>query len=243
MLDVHPPHPPTHTWKYLFIHIATIVVGLFIAVGFEQTVEGAHHRHQQHELEERLHIEAENNLTIVRENLGRLREQNDYIQKMLVALNTAPAVQGRIDLDLGLFPQPEKAMYYSLTQPAQTAWTVAKTTGGIGLLPDDEAQVYARLDYEADQLNIDVDFTRAQDAIVQLYRARKGMPASRAHYLTPAERDDLLKAFSSASTQYYEMWGLELNESGACRGVLQGARTVNEMYGFMIDEFKRVPAL
>jgi hypothetical protein len=243
MLDVHPPHTPTHTWKDFLIHIATICVGLLIAVGLEQTVEAAHHRHQRHELEERLRIEAENNLNIVELNLGRLREQNGYIQKMIVALNTAPEAQGHINLDLSLFPQPEKAMYYSLTQPAQTAWTVAKTTGGIGLLPDDEAQVYSRLDYEADQLNIDLDFTRAQDAIVQLYQARRGMPPARARYLTLAERDDLLKAFSFASTQYYDMFGLQLNESGACRGVLHGARTVEEMYRFMIEEFKRVPNL
>ncbi len=26
MLDVHPPHAPTHTWKDFFIHIATISV-------------------------------------------------------------------------------------------------------------------------------------------------------------------------------------------------------------------------
>ena len=39
MLDVHPPHEAAHSWKDFFIHIATIVVGLLIAVSFEQTVE------------------------------------------------------------------------------------------------------------------------------------------------------------------------------------------------------------
>ena len=37
MLDVHAPHESIHTWKSFFIHIATIVIGLFIAVGLEQT--------------------------------------------------------------------------------------------------------------------------------------------------------------------------------------------------------------
>ena len=32
MLDVHPPHEAAHTWKDFFIHIATICVGLLIAV-------------------------------------------------------------------------------------------------------------------------------------------------------------------------------------------------------------------
>jgi hypothetical protein len=62
MLDVHPPHGPTHTWKDFFIHIATIVVGLLIAVGLEQTVESIHHRHQLAELRGQMHEVLENNL-------------------------------------------------------------------------------------------------------------------------------------------------------------------------------------
>jgi hypothetical protein len=39
MLDVHAPHEPIHTWKNFFIHLATISIGLLIAIGLEQTVE------------------------------------------------------------------------------------------------------------------------------------------------------------------------------------------------------------
>jgi len=46
MLDVHAPHEVLHTWKGFFIHIATIVVGLFIAVALEQSVEALHRRHE-----------------------------------------------------------------------------------------------------------------------------------------------------------------------------------------------------
>jgi hypothetical protein len=45
MLDVHPPHHAASTWRDFFIHIATIVIGLCIAVGIEQTVEFFHHHH------------------------------------------------------------------------------------------------------------------------------------------------------------------------------------------------------
>ncbi len=243
MLDIHPPHHAANTWRDFLIHIATICVGLLIAISLEQTVEAIHHHHQRHQLEERLRSEAENNIAIVQQNLVRLRQQSDYIERVLIALNRAPEVQGRIDLDLTLFPKPEEVMYFALTQPAQTAWTVAKTTGGTGLLPDEEAQVYARLDYEADQINADLDFVRAQDQIVQLFRARRGMSPPRARYMTLPERDAFVKAFSSASTQYMEMFGLQLDESGACRGVLHGARTVDEMYRYMVEEFKLVPPL
>ena len=46
MLDVHAPHQSVHTWKDFFIHIATISVGLIIAISLEQTVEFFHHQHQ-----------------------------------------------------------------------------------------------------------------------------------------------------------------------------------------------------
>ena len=42
MLDVHAPHELLHTWKSFFIHIATIVIGLLIAIGLEQGVEAIH---------------------------------------------------------------------------------------------------------------------------------------------------------------------------------------------------------
>src|SRR5277367_28816 len=62
MLDVHPAHHAATTWRDFFIHIATIVIGLLIAVGLEQTVELIHHRHQRHQSQEDLHDEAEQNL-------------------------------------------------------------------------------------------------------------------------------------------------------------------------------------
>ena len=33
MLDIHPPHKAAHTWRDFLIHIATIGLGLLIAVG------------------------------------------------------------------------------------------------------------------------------------------------------------------------------------------------------------------
>jgi hypothetical protein len=46
MLDVHPPPHAAHGWRDFFVHIATIVIGLLIALGLEQSAEGIHHRRQ-----------------------------------------------------------------------------------------------------------------------------------------------------------------------------------------------------
>src|SRR5580693_4130639 len=68
MLDVHPAHHAATTWRDFFVHIATIVLGLIIAVGLEQTVEFFHHRHQIAETRELLRNEREvNKQTFARE--------------------------------------------------------------------------------------------------------------------------------------------------------------------------------
>jgi hypothetical protein len=46
MLEVHAPHESIHVEKLFFIHIATIVLGLLIAVGLEQAAEAIHWHEQ-----------------------------------------------------------------------------------------------------------------------------------------------------------------------------------------------------
>jgi len=59
MLDVHPAHHAASTWRDFFIHIATIVLGLLIAVSLEQTVEYFHHRSVAREGREQLNHERD----------------------------------------------------------------------------------------------------------------------------------------------------------------------------------------
>src|SRR6202044_3403878 len=94
MLDVHPPHHAASTWRDFLIHIATITVGLLIAVGLEQTVESLHHRHQRLELEDQLHSEARRNLDLIHGNITRLKAMGAWLDAAIVALNTAPVTDG-----------------------------------------------------------------------------------------------------------------------------------------------------
>ena len=49
MLEVHPPHHAVSSWRDFFVHIATIVVGLLIAVGLENAVERIHDHYELRE--------------------------------------------------------------------------------------------------------------------------------------------------------------------------------------------------
>ena len=50
-------------FQRVFLHIATIVIGLLIAVGIEQSVEFFHHRHQLRDLHEQIQEVFTNNRT------------------------------------------------------------------------------------------------------------------------------------------------------------------------------------
>lgn len=62
MLDVHPPEHAAHSWRDFLIHIATIVIGLLIAVGLEQSVEWIHHRQELRETRRSLALERKLNI-------------------------------------------------------------------------------------------------------------------------------------------------------------------------------------
>jgi len=60
-MHIHPPKP-LHGWKEFLNEIFVIVIGVLIALGFEQVVEWAHWKHKVAEGEELLASEAVRNI-------------------------------------------------------------------------------------------------------------------------------------------------------------------------------------
>jgi hypothetical protein len=138
MLDVHPAHHAASTWRDFFIHIATISLGLLIAIGLEQTVEWFHHRHQLHQLEAGLHTEGLRNLHVALDNIhsSELRRNIDAAQ---YAELVNAARQHRAPATL---PSSQGTNY---AKPAYAVWAVAQQAGTSALLPREDAQRYVRL--------------------------------------------------------------------------------------------------
>jgi hypothetical protein len=130
MLDVHPAHHAASTWRDFFIHIATIVLGLLIAIGLEQTVEYIHHRHQLKEARLALAEEKQANLVIFHRGVITFEEVRKSLRSYAAAVrasirNPANAVPA--------FPP------YGTYRSAQyTAWTTAQRSGALTLMPDSE---------------------------------------------------------------------------------------------------------
>lgn len=129
MLDVHPAHHAATTWREFFIHIATIVIGLLIAVGLEQTVELVHRRHEAREARESIKEEIAANIDITGKDVQEFR----YLQQRL-----------RGNLDLLNSGQPDSQTLAQLnyqsefTQRHLAAWNGAKVNGSLALIPAEE---------------------------------------------------------------------------------------------------------
>jgi hypothetical protein len=155
MLDVHPPHHPTHTWRDFFIHIATITVGLLIAVGLEQTVESIHRSHQRHQLEEDLRAEAESNQKVIQRDLSMLDLEQWFVDAETTA-GTATPQGGRLRI---LLPNPPcvpgsvgtAAIRYFA--PSEAVWTAARESALVALLPVEQARMQARLAHNYELLS------------------------------------------------------------------------------------------
>lgn len=140
MLDIHPPHHAASTWRDFVIHIATITVGLFIALGLEQTVEALHHRHQRHLLEENLRDELRSNLRKDENDFHKFGEIRAYLVQLKSAVSARhtgkpippPAPPGPADTRRQQVP----------LAPSIAIWEAAKLDATLTLLPSEELRLY-----------------------------------------------------------------------------------------------------
>jgi hypothetical protein len=153
MLDVHPPHRPTHTWRDFFVHIATISVGLLIAVALEQSVEAIHHRHERDILIQEMRLEAERNILLLQTDIDRNFEKAAWNRAILTALQTSRPQNGILTATLSTHKD-----FLPQIVPSRAVWSVAKTNGKVALLSEREAEIYDRLD-----TNVESE-SRAQEA-------------------------------------------------------------------------------
>jgi hypothetical protein len=93
MIDIHPPHHAATTRRDFFIHLSTVVLGILIAIGLEQTVEYLHHRHLATEARRSLLAERVSNETSNDLNIFATRRHQRDLQQDLAALHALRAHQ------------------------------------------------------------------------------------------------------------------------------------------------------
>ena len=129
MLDIHPAHHAANSWKEFFVHIATIALGLLIAIGLEQTVEYVHYRHLAGEARASIQRELIENVSILQGNVDITLANQQLLEKDLELLDSnSPDGQTLQSLQYS----------WSMKRMADAAWSAARTDGSIALIPSKE---------------------------------------------------------------------------------------------------------
>jgi hypothetical protein len=134
-LEVHPPHHPLVSWRDFFVHIATIVVGLLIAIALEQSVEALHHHRQRVETRENLHREITENRTIFARDLKYIASERKMLEDNIAALRKLRAHE-QVPADSLHFAWGWNGMHDS-------AWQTARETAALDLLPTEQVEAYS----------------------------------------------------------------------------------------------------
>ncbi len=185
MLDVHPAHHAATTWRDFFIHIATIVLGLCIAIGLEQTVEHFHHRHQLQQARAELLVELNENQEILRKNLEEVKTLQSQLDRNMALLrehqSSHAPLAGKLDYSSHLYRTPDGV------------WQSVQQGGALSLMPHDELSANVYL-YEV--------FTSFMDA-VHAFNTQTEIAGAIAHRspdgnLSPRDTEELITATSEA---------------------------------------------
>jgi hypothetical protein len=141
MLDVHAPHEAAHTWTNFFIHLATIVIGLLIAVGLEQTVEYLHHRHQVAEIRRSLAEERHINEVLFTSACSEFRR---YAPILAGSLQTIIYLRAHPGAAPGQWPG-RFSFYMLSTRFQDSAWKSALQSTALEYMPRAEVRTYSEL--------------------------------------------------------------------------------------------------
>jgi hypothetical protein len=140
MLDIHAPHESIHTWKSFFVHLGTIVIGLLIAIGLEQSVESLHHHRQVREMEVKLHKESTDNLEVIAYVLKTCDQQLSAVAANVESLKLLGTQRSNASWS------PVALAPTVFIVPFQTAWMIMRDGALLPLVPDLLAENYWKLD-------------------------------------------------------------------------------------------------
>jgi hypothetical protein len=135
-LDVHAPHEPIRSWQDFLLHLATITVGLLIALALEAGVEALHYRHLVSDARANLKREIAENHALYAENLKNLEADRELLAHDIEQLREVRAGKPPEHLDL----------HWSFAWSAyiDAAWQSARDIGAIPHMTAETIEAYSQ---------------------------------------------------------------------------------------------------
>jgi hypothetical protein len=237
MLDIHPAHHAATTWRDFFVHIATIVLGLMIAVSLEQTVEYFHHRHERRQLEEDLRAEAEGRVPLITSDNKQLATIVDWDREALRRGRTATASGGFVT-----FVLPDGPLARSMPPPEDATWPAAKASGLVAVLPNQEIEVWDRVDFLAQMAMRENDEGVKAGENFRAVADRLGVSVDPGATVraTPEERDELMRALALSYEKTQDFMGELTYLQGASDAEAHGA-SLDQMWPYIRRALAAMP--
>jgi hypothetical protein len=202
MLDVHPPPPPPHTWRDFLLHIATIVIGLLIAIGLEQTVEAIHHRRVLAETRQDLQGERELDRGLYERYVQYFHWETAELENNMLVLTYLQQHPGT--------PQEKLpgVLNWRWAGPdfSHAVWDTAQQSTVTGLMPRDEVIRYARFYENLQMATASSDKTWVAVTDARKYSFRDSDPS----HLTPSQLNDEIELLKTARMNLYVL-GINLD--------------------------------
>jgi hypothetical protein len=238
MLDVHASHGSIHTWKDFLVHIATICVGLLIALALEQTVEAVDHHRQREQLLVSLDHDTRATLRdtdfIIDEYYHRMQWSHSRIEQVQAALATRKPLAEAA---------PDKREL--ITIPADPAWEAARAGGMISLFSQGDIAAYSEvadvIGRARPRFDVERDAHLKRVAFEKRYESVSGNSTGNYRLDSPADLQaylDLLLADESALEGARFMAAVI---RGAEAAILAGARDHDRIEDREIETLKSLP--
>jgi hypothetical protein len=143
VIDIHPPHEAAHSWRDILIHLATITVGLFIALSLEGCVEWQHHRNLVREARANIRSEIEDNQKELHNALDQIHKEQAQVKADIEALKVLRKDMNAKGLSVSLT--------FANSALQNASWDTARETGAFSYMSYPEVKKYAEL-YNLQQL-------------------------------------------------------------------------------------------
>jgi hypothetical protein len=180
-----------------------------------------------------MRAESNRNIAILRTDIDRNLEKVSWHRAIMNALQTAQPRDGVITVAL-----PTHEPFLPQISPSRAVWSVARTNGKVALLSEREAEIYDRLDTEAQEESLSEDrqniaLTALQAQFIRLnLRLDSGatikLPAAEVSTLTQNLADTIAAAYADAQRDAFYL--------GASRAVVASAHDRDDFVPYLQKE-------
>lgn len=184
-MEIHPPTKPIESMKDFLVHLSIITIGILIALGLEQAVEGWHHYEVGEEARKNIVSEIRDNQRELEGDRALVAKNEENLRHALEVIRQYLAHQKPKDATV--------AIAVNGADLNSTSWNTALATGALGYMGYADAKKFTRAYHLQEMLERvqDEEFRIGAQALMPMKYSPKGPESMTDEQLRATERDIL----------------------------------------------------